>query len=62
MDKLEKEIVKMHNKKKDASLKQWGEMVRNKWKSFNKKQSATEVFFLNDAVQIFILYCSQNLE
>ena len=62
LDQLEKEVVKMHRKNKDASLKQWGEMIKNNWKSFNKRQSATEEFSLNDAVQIFILYCSQNLE
>ena len=61
-DTLQREIRKMHKKKKNASLKQWREMVTATWKSFNKKQTATEEFYLNDAVQILIMFCSPNLE
>ena len=61
-DTLQREILKMHRKKKTASLKQWREMVTGTWKSFKKKQTATEEFYLNDAVQILIMFCSPNLE
>ena len=62
LDQLDKEILRMHKKNKTASLKQWREMVTNQWESFKIKQTTTEEFYLNDAVQIFILYCLQNLE
>ena len=62
LDSLQKEIVKMHKKKRTASLRQWRQMVTARWKSFKKIQTGSDEFYLNDAVLILILYCSHSLE